>query len=164
MLSGLTVQLTHREKVYAWTLYISTQQMASINRTVSLYWRYCVIQIWHWLPKKKKGQLKKSIMNGIFIKRAWKKVKLSKRDERNGQRDHRCPLIRLDNKVRLRINDMSKSCLSSFSVSLSLFPPIPSRKGEQGLLLVMWPCLKLCVAIVKSKDLFIFYTQLLIAK
>lgn len=83
--------------------------------------------------------------------------------ERNGEGDHRSLLIHPDYKVRLRLSDMGKSCLSPLSSSLSLSPP-SSFKGERGLLLVMRPCLKLCVAIVKSEDLFIFYTQLLTAK
>lgn len=80
--------------------------------------------------------------------------------ERDGGGDHRSLLIHPDYKVRLRLSDMAKSCLCAFSPS----PSLASFKGEQGLLLVMRPRLKLCVAIVKSEDLFIFYTQLLTAK
>lgn len=77
--------------------------------------------------------------------------------ERNGDGDHRSLLIHPDYKVRLRLSDTGESCLSSSSSLCSFI-------GEPGLLLVMWPCLKLCVVIVKSEDLFIFYTQLLTAK
>lgn len=83
---------------------------------------------------------------------------------RDGEKDHRSLLIHPDYKVRLRLSDMAKSCLSLFPLS-SLSPrSLSSFKGEQGLLLVMRLCLKLCAAIVKSGDLFIFYTQLLTAK
>lgn len=70
--------------------------------------------------------------------------------------DHRSLLIHPDYKVRLRLSDMGKSCLSSFSLCLPSLLSLLSFKGEQGLLLVMRPCLKLCVAIVKSEDLFYF--------
>lgn len=109
----------------------------------------------------KKRELRK---NGISKERG-EKWEEAKGGERNGEGDHRSLLIHPDYKVRLRLSDMAKSCLSSSSFSPSLSPlSLSLFKGEQGLLLVMRLCLKLCVAIVKSEDLFIFYTQLLTAK
>lgn len=72
--------------------------------------------------------------------------------ERNGEQDHGSPLIHSDCKVRLRLCDMGEAWLF-------LLSPF---KGEWKLHW-LFP-LKLCIAIVKIQDLFIFYTQLLTAK
>lgn len=80
---------------------------------------------------------------------------------RNGEDDHGSLLIPLDYKVRLR--------LSATARFISPPSPAPRRvflhlRVSRQLLLAMQLCPKLCAVIVKSKDLFIFYTQLLTAK
>lgn len=77
---------------------------------------------------------------------------------RDGEDDHRSLLIHLDYKVRLRLSDTARFISPPSLLCLRL------KASEQAPLLAMQLCPKLCVVIVKSKDLFIFYTQLLTAK
>lgn len=67
---------------------------------------------------KKKGCTERNVLGGRYSKKGQNGGRTRQRSERNGEGDHRSLLIDPDYKVRLRLNDMGKSYLSSFS----LFP------------------------------------------